>query len=148
MEDKDKQEILGAIQKLQENLMGVQDNLLGFQGSFQETIHGLADHMDERFELVDRRFLAIDDRFERIEGDIVGMKQDIGSTKADIIGIRSQMVTKDYLDDKLADLRSDLIVLCRKSDTKLSTLVGSLVKEGSLKQSVADKILAMEPFAQ
>lgn len=29
------------------------------------------------------------------------------------------MVTKDYLDDKLADLRGDLVVLTKKEDAKV-----------------------------
>lgn len=58
------------------------------------------------------------------------------------------MVTKDYLDDKIADLRGDLVVLSRKSNKKLETVIEELVANHSLKRSVADRILAMEPFAQ
>lgn len=38
------------------------------------------------------------------------------------------MVTKDYLDDKLADLKGDLVVLMRKEDAKLQALVDVLQK--------------------
>jgi len=33
--------------------------------------------------------------------------------------VEATMVTKDYLDDKLSDLRGDLVVLMRKEDKKL-----------------------------
>ncbi len=42
------------------------------------------------------------------------------------------MVTKDYLDEKLADLRGDLTILIRKEDTKLKTLVEVLQGEAHL----------------
>jgi len=61
--------------------------------------------------------------------------------------LETRVVTKSYLDDKIADLRADLVVLCRKSNTKLSALVEELVAKGSLKRAAADQILAMEPFA-
>jgi len=83
-----------------------------------------------------------------LKTDVGSLKTDVGDLKTDVGYLKSQMVTKSYLDDKLANLRGDLIALCRKSNTKLSELVGRLVSEGSLKQSAADVILAMEPFAQ
>lgn len=35
--------------------------------------------------------------------------------------IENTMVTKDFLEDKLADLRGDLVVLTRKEDRKLNS---------------------------
>lgn len=58
------------------------------------------------------------------------------------------MVTKDYLDDKMADLRGDLVVLTRKEDTKLRALVDILKEKSVLNIEEAKKILGMEPFAQ
>lgn len=49
--------------------------------------------------------------------------------KKDINFIKSQMVTKDYLDTKLADLRGDLVVLTRKEDAKVKSLVDLLKKK-------------------
>lgn len=56
------------------------------------------------------------------------------------------MVTKDYLDRKIGDLRGELVALSRKVKTKLSVVVEQLVISGTLKRQVADKILALEPF--
>ncbi len=56
------------------------------------------------------------------------------------------MVTKDYLDDKLADLRGDLVVLLRKEDNKFGALVTELLKEEVISQDAAKRILQMEPF--
>ena len=38
----------------------------------------------------------------------------------------SYLVTKDYLDDKLDNLRGELVVLTRKEDKKLISLVDTL----------------------
>jgi len=58
------------------------------------------------------------------------------------------MVTKDYLDEKLADLRGDLVVLTRKEDAKVRTLVEILRERKVLTDDDAKRILSMEPFPQ
>lgn len=118
-----------------------------------EAIQTFAGDIDKRFDLVDKRFDLVDQRFVDIEHhlgssekDIGTIKSDIGSMKSDIISIKSRMVTKDYLDDKIADLRGDLVLLARKGNTKLSILVEDLVAQKSLDPVIARKILALEPF--
>ena len=83
----------------------------------------------------------VDGRFERLETRMTGMETKMTEMEA-------VMVTKEYLDDKLANLRGDLVVLARKSDRKLSELVEELVHEGSLSRDAAHKIMALEPFPQ
>lgn len=83
-----------------------------------EAIQGLAEHMDERFTGVDKRF----------------------------IGIEAVMVTKDYLDEKLADLRGDLVVLMRKEDRKVEQIIQKLKEKKIFSDRDAQEILAMEPF--
>lgn len=62
--------------------------------------------------------------------------------------IKATMVTKDYLDEKLADLRGDLVVLMRKEDRKLKTLIEILKERKVISRKDEEKILAMEPFPQ
>lgn len=76
---------------------------------------------------VDKRFVGLENRMSKVE---------------------ATMVTKDYLDDKLADLRGDLIVIMRKEDKKLHVLLEEMVRAGTLSPRVAKRILAMEPFPQ
>ncbi len=57
-------------------------------------------------------------------------------------------VTKDYLDEKLADLRGDLVVMMRKEDNKLKILVGVLAEKKVLDNSDVKRIYSLEPFAQ
>jgi hypothetical protein len=58
------------------------------------------------------------------------------------------MVTKDYLDDKLADLRGDIVVLMRKEDKKLRALIEVLQKRKVISEDEVRQILSLEPFPQ
>jgi len=64
--------------------------------------------IDERFDKMDRRFDSMDQRFERVEADITGIKATM-VTKEDLAlathGLRSEMVTKTYLDNHIKTLR-------------------------------------------
>jgi hypothetical protein len=60
--------------------------------------------------------------------------------------IESIMVTKDYLDDKLLNMKSDMVVMMRKEDEKVKTLVQILKQKNLLNDSEVKLILALEPF--
>jgi hypothetical protein len=79
------------------------------------------------FNDVERRFESIDRRFDKIE---------------------AVMVTKDYLDEKLADLREDMVVLTRKEDMKLLTLIKILKEKNLISSDEEKRLLKMEPFPQ
>ena len=85
----------------------------------------LAEITKKGFDDVDKRFEQVDKRFDKIEGE---------------------MVTKEYLDEKLADLRGDMVVLMRKGDRKLTHLVKILKNKQVLDQEEAEELLTMEPF--
>lgn len=67
-----------------------------------EAINAFSGETDKRFDGIDGRLDGIDGRLTKVE---------------------ATMVTKDYLDDKLSDLRGDLVVLMRKEDMKVKKLV-------------------------
>lgn len=90
-----------------------------------EAINSFANHTEQRF--------------QKLEGDVAGLKGDVGM-------IKSNMVTKDYLNDKLADLRGDLVVLLRKEDYKLEALLKILSEKKAISVDEAKNVLAMEPF--
>lgn len=62
--------------------------------------------------------------------------------------IEATMVTKEYLDDKLADLRGDMVVLTRKEDVKLRALAEILHKHQVISNDELKQVLLMEPFPQ
>jgi len=67
---------------------------------------------------------VIDDNLmPRIE-DLIDEK--LAPIHSEINGIKASMVTKSYLDDKLADLKSDLIGHDRRLEHKTDALIGTL----------------------
>lgn len=89
---------------------------------------------DEILEAVNNFASVTEKRFENIESEIGKIK--------------NRMVTKDYLDEKMADLRGDLVVMMRKEDTKVKTLVDILEKRKIISKKDVQKIVSMEPFAR
>ncbi|MEK7631285.1 MAG: hypothetical protein AAB445_00255 [Patescibacteria group bacterium] len=88
-------------------------------GEVLEAVHLLSEQMENRFGLLEGR---------------------VGNVEA-------QMVTKTYLDDKLADLRGDLTLLTRKEDDKLLALVDLLYGKRLMTKVERKHIMALQPFA-
>ena len=76
----------------------------------------------------------VDERLDKLEGKVDK--------------IEATMVTKDYLDEKMADLRGDLVVLMRKEDTKAVKLIEILKRRKVITEIEEKEILSMEPFAK
>ncbi|MFH1662192.1 MAG: hypothetical protein ABIA02_03800 [Candidatus Falkowbacteria bacterium] len=83
-----------------------------------------------------------------MDNKISELKSENNSMKSDINSMKSQMLTKDYLDEKLYDFRGDLIVILRKEDTKVRKLIDILKKKNFLSDEDARIVLSMEPFPQ
>lgn len=98
-----------------------------------EAVHLLSEQMEQRFTQVDERFEQVDLRFQSLESKVTG--------------VESQMVTKTYLDDKLADLRGDLTLLTRQEDQKLLSLVELLFGKRLMTKEERQHIMALQPFA-
>ncbi|HCC23122.1 TPA: hypothetical protein DF272_03000 [Candidatus Falkowbacteria bacterium] len=111
-------------------------------------INTFAASVDERFNNVDKRFDAADKRFDKIEGDIKEIRGDIQEIRGDVQNIRGTMVTKDYLDEKMADQRGDLVVLMRKEDNKVKRLIDVLIQRGVITTEDKKSIVEMEPFPE
>lgn len=89
-----------------------------------------------------------DRRLEKLEESMKDVRSEIKDVRSDTASLRSQMVTKDYLDDKIADLRGDLVVLTRKEDAKLHLLVEKPCERKVLDEQDKQDIFKMEPFPQ
>lgn len=80
-----------------------------------------------------------EERFQKIEQDIGSMKSDIGSMKA-------LMVTKDYLDEKVNEMRGDLVSVINQEDKKFQTLIMIMRNRELLTFDDEKVILSMKPF--
>lgn len=95
--------------------------------SNEPTTKEILEAIDDFSGTVDKNFKKVDERFNKIEATIV---------------------TKNYLDEKLSDLRGDLVVLMRKEDTKVKTLAEILHKHKVISNDELKQVLSMEPFSQ
>ena len=112
-------EILTEVRKIGQKVDGLSgkvNELSNDMQEFGEALQLFGTHVDERFNKVDERFDKVDKRFDRIEGRLSRVEQNIGYLK-------TGMVTKDYLDDKLADLHSDLVTRMKQEDEKVKAWV-------------------------
>jgi hypothetical protein len=83
--------------------------------------------------------VAINDFANKNEERLSGIEKNLRE-------IKSTMVTKDYLDERLAVQKGDMITIIRKEDTKLIALIVKMVEKKLLSQNDAKEILSMEPF--
>lgn len=79
------------------------------------------------------------------DGGLVALRKDM---EKEFVKMEWKLVTKDYLDEKLHDLKGDLILIARKEDKKMAVLVKILKKKKVLAESEAHLVLQLEPFAQ
>jgi hypothetical protein len=103
------------------------------------TISDVLEAISTFAENVDERFNKIDERFDRIEGRV-------SVDEGKLARIESQMVTKSYLDDKLADLKGDLIGTLRKKDERVTKLVKTLSDKKVISKSETFEIMQLKPF--
>jgi hypothetical protein len=68
------------------------------------------------------------------------------ATKVELEHVENQMITKDYLDDKLEEHHGNMIILMRKGDAKLFRLVELLKEKNVLNDEEVKSLLSMEPF--
>lgn len=54
----------------------------------------------------------------------------------------------DEMDDKLADLKGDLVILMRKGDRKVVSLIALLRDKKVISEDEAKGLLTLEPFPQ
>jgi predicted nuclease with TOPRIM domain len=105
-----------------------------------EAVHLLATQMEKRFSIFNGRFDSLEGRFDTLEGRF-------DTLEGRVERVESQMVTKTYLDDKLADLRGDLTLLTHKEDDKLIALVDLLYGKRLMTETERQHIMALQPFA-
>lgn len=117
-----------------------------FKKDLKKEIDDLAASVNAFATDTEKRFSSIDGRFSALESDAKELRSDVAGLKSDNKSIKSTMVTKDYLDEKLADLQGNLVVLTRKEDTKFNTLVTVLTGKKVLTKSEQRRIVSMEPF--
>lgn len=124
--DVSNQEILKELKKLAASDVSVRNELKKLTASdisIKEELQRLNEKFVNLDEKVDTRFSSIDTKFSKLEEKIDGVHMETMEAIHDLadqtdkrfigiereqIRLRSNMVTKEYLDDKMADLRVDI----------------------------------------
>lgn len=83
--------------------------------------------------------MVIKTEFNEVKDDLKELRKDMNKMKLDII---------DHVDEKLADLKGDLVILMRKEDKKLISLIELLINKKLITSIEAKSIFQMEPFPQ
>jgi chromosome segregation ATPase len=123
---------IGNMEGRMENMEVSFGNMEERMGSFERELVALATQINELGESLQELATHMDERFTTV---------DVRLTR-----VESSMITKSYLDDRLADLRGDLVLLARKGNDKLVAAINELVNAGSLKPAAARAICDMQPF--
>ncbi len=115
------------------------------QVTTNEIMEFLQEHMmtraeiDGKFVAIDKRFVAIDERFVAIDERFVAIEKKLTQTKLEIL---------DGVDDKLANLKGDLVILMRKEDKKVDHLIKLLQDKSVITKQDASALLDIRPFPQ
>lgn len=102
-----KQDLHDLKTELKQDIREILDVIQHYAGH----IDGRLGKIDQQFNTIDARFDGIDTRFDRIETRLDG-------TDTRLVRAESLMVTKDYLDEKLWDLRGDMVSMTRREARK------------------------------
>lgn len=111
-----------------------------------EAIENLARMTKDQFDAIGKQVGNLESDVSTLKSDVGTLKSDVGTLKSDVGHLKSQMVTKEYLDDKLADLWGDVIVLFRKDDRRFLELVSTLEKRNGLSDNDVKRLDILRPL--
>ncbi|MBI5654085.1 hypothetical protein HZC53_00295 [Candidatus Uhrbacteria bacterium] len=117
MEDEAKHEILEAISLLADQVQDLSNDLGGVKSDVSS-----------------------------LKSDVSSLKSDVSSLKSDVTMIKATMVTKSYLDDKLGDLKGDMVSMLRKEDRQVGRLVEVLTDKKVLTMAESKDVRSYRPF--
>ncbi len=111
-----------------------------------DAINTFAENVEERFNVIDNRFNAIDGQFKDFGSRFDCIDSRFDRLETEIGKIKATMVTKDYLDTKMFQLRGDLVVYDKTADAKTDALVDALHAKKVLDNKTASNIKNSGPF--
>ncbi|MBU1178240.1 hypothetical protein KJ903_03385 [Patescibacteria group bacterium] len=107
--------------------------------------------MDSGFEKVDERLNKIDKGFENLATMIKAgfdnvVTKDQLKEELTVELNKHRLKTQDFIEDKIADLKGELVLLTRGVDNKLFCMVDKLGQKKILGKGDTDKLASMESF--
>jgi predicted RNase H-like nuclease (RuvC/YqgF family) len=89
---------------------------------------------------------SLDQRVGHLDQRVGHLDQRVGNLEREVGQIRAEMVTKSYLDDKLADLEGGVMARLRKEDTKVNRLVDMLKNKRVLTEQEVSQLAELQVF--
>lgn len=83
---------------------------------------------------------------DEVKIDLSEVKIDLSEVKTDLNKVKMSMVTKSYLDDKLADLEGNLVTKLRKEDEKMNRLIDVLHDKSILSEQDVEQLRQFQIF--
>jgi archaellum component FlaC len=83
-----------------------------------------------------------------VKEDLAGVKEDLAGVKEDLADVHGTMITKEYLDNALLEVRGDFVAQIRGRDRKVDTLIDILREKRVITVQETKKILASESFVK
>lgn len=110
------------------------------------SIDELAVIVKEGFDEVTRQFDGVAKRFDGVAKRFDGINTRLDRVERRLGKVEATMVTKSYLDDKLADLEGTVIVRQRKEDQKVNLLIDLVRKRAVLKEDDVRSLREIQVF--
>lgn len=111
------------------------------------------DHIDDRFDGLEKRMdnleVKVDNlevRFDNLEVKVDNLKVKVDKLDNRVGKLESGMVTKDYLDEKIADLKGDLIVKGRQESQRTDKIVQVLSENKLLNTKQANELADLKAY--
>lgn len=105
-----------------------------FHEDLLATIVGFANEMQEQFTGLNQKFDVLSPQVE--------------SAEIDVKHIKVQMVTKNYLDTKLASQKGEIVQLVRDEDTKVNRVIDTLSEHNVVLLHTATNLKMFGPFVK
>ena len=132
MSNNDEKTITELYKFLQEN-MTTKDEMGSLRKEVKENAGDLRKEIDD-LQLFLQGYMATKEDVRESERKL---RKEIGGMKIEL---------KDHIDEKLSDLQGNIVVLMRKEDTKVLSLIKILREKNVLEDKEVKELLKMEPF--
>lgn len=117
-----------------------------------ELVQAMAEGFSEcasagQMDRVEKRLSSVEDRLAKVEEGLTRVQARTGSLEQKFSWVERNMVTKEYLDDRLGERSKKELILHKGHTNKISSFVQKLYIKGILSGKEANGILALEPFS-
>jgi hypothetical protein len=136
--------LTGTVNNLAVNV----NELTGTVNNLAVNLNDLTVIVNDAFQKVDEHILEMKQDIKELKTDVAGLKTDVARLQTDVTRIDATMVTKDYLDRKLADLRADFGGMIRKEDSKIDAVVDKLEEKKVIESNESTDLKIMGAFVK